>query len=112
MNKDYDVNDLLDLIGDTDSITSPEPILNELDRFLFEIHIKKGVDRIPNYVIFYLYKEKFGGEMSKIGFFRKFNKLFEAKRTGKQRVYMLDKSSIELTEEDEIRLEMIKNETK
>ena len=83
-NEDYTLQDLLNLIEVTDSTQSPEPLLelSEIDQFIKEFKIYSGVDRIPNHVLYFTYKEKFGGEMSKVGFFRAFKKLgYHQKRT-------------------------------
>ena len=107
-NSDYTLDDLLKLIEGTDSTQSPElPLeLSEMDHFIREFKIHSGVDRIPNHVLYYTYKKRFGGEMSKIGFFRAFKKLgYHQKRTGKQRVYMLDADSFDLSREGLIEAE-------
>ena len=103
---DYRVEDLLSIIGDG-SKSEPKP-LSEMEQFIKEYKVISGEDRIPNYVIWYLYKGKFGGEKSKIGFFREFKKQFEQKRTGQQRVYMLSLESLGLTREDYIEAEFFK----
>ena len=71
-------------------------------RFIKDKNIVKGLDRVPNYVIYYTYKKVYGGKMgeekwSKHHFFRLFNKGFEQARTGKQRYYKLDGKSFDLT---------------
>ncbi len=93
-----EVAELLKIIGE-DSKESKPIFDSKLGEFISKFNIEKGVDRIPNYVIFYTYKEKFGGELSKVCFFREFKKLFTQKRTGKQRVYLLDKNCFDLSRE-------------
>ena len=74
------------------------------ERFIQKSCIVKGLTRVPNYVIYYHYKKKYKTKQSeelwsKHHFFRLFNPHFEQKRTGKQRVYMLDGNSFDLTRE-------------
>lgn len=101
-NEDYSLQDLLSIIGEKDSTQSPEPLLeeSEVEEFIREFKIHSGIDRIPTHIIYYTYRERFNGEMSKIAFFRAFKKLgFIQKRTGKQRVYLLDESSFDMSRE-------------
>lgn len=85
MNKNHSVNDLLKLIGKDSS--ESEPFDSKLGKFINQFNLEKGVDKVKTSVIWYTYKEVFKGEMSKIGFFREFNKYFDQVRTGKQRFY-------------------------
>ena len=75
--------------------------LNSCEKFIKKNGITKGLERVPNYVIFYTYMTNFKDKSkeSKHQFFRLFNPHFEQKRTGKQRVYMLDGKSFDLTRE-------------
>lgn len=71
-------------------------------RFIDNKNIVKGLDRVPNYVIYYTYKKVYQGKMgeekwSKHHFFRLFNKGFTQVRTGKQRYYKLDGKSFDLS---------------
>ena len=98
----HTVNDLLKILGKDSS--ESEPIsTSKIDGFIKQFNLEKGLDRIPTYIIFYTYKEVFKGELSKVEFFRQFSKLFEKKRTGKQRVYLLSSSSFDMTREGIIR---------
>lgn len=100
--KDYTLQELIDLIGE-DSEKSPNLHQdNKLQDFYDKLNIRAGVDRIPNYIIYYTYKVGYKGELSKIEFFRQFKKDFIQVRTGKQRSYMLDGESFNLTEEGKI----------
>lgn len=72
--------------------------------FLTDSEIKVGIDRIPNYVIYYTYRILWRkvdphALTSKIKFFRTFNKQFTQVRTGKQRSYLLDAGAFDLTRE-------------
>lgn len=110
MTKEYDINELLDLLEKTDS---KEESFSPLQKFVEDMNIKKGVDRIKNSMIYYTYVE-YGGDLSKIEFFRQFNKLFgDCKfRTGKQRGYKLDASSFDMSREGLIKLEYFEKRSK
>jgi len=75
---------------------------SKLSTFYSEKKIRSGVDRIATFMVYYLYKEVWGGDMSKIGFFRVFNKDFIQVRTGKQRYYLLDGDSFDLSREGKL----------
>ena len=99
---DYTLQELLLIVEEGDSEKSPSFIAEEsspISRFIKEFNIRSGLDRIPLYVIYYAYREKFMGDLSKIEFFRQFKKVFTQRRTGKQRVYLLDKSSFDMSRE-------------
>jgi len=73
---------------------------DSFERFIEDIGVKKGLDRIPNYVVFYTYKKVYKkalGEKrySKIHFFRRMSQFFDTARVGKQRYYLLDKDSFD-----------------
>lgn len=98
---DYSLEELLNAIG-----KAPEEkqelshFGTKIDDFLFEYNIKKGFDRVPNYVLYFYYKERFRGELSKIEFFRQLNKIgLETARTGKQRYYLIDSSDLDISKE-------------
>jgi len=96
---DYSLEELLDAIGKTPEKESFS-YGTKIDDFLIEYKIKKGVDRVPTTVLYFYYKEKFRGELSRIEFFRQLNKLeLDTARTGKQRYYLIDASKIDITKE-------------
>jgi len=71
-----------------------------VQKFINQMHIKPGIELIPNYMIFYYYRVKWEGmqpphKTNKIVFFREFNKMFKQKRTGKQRYYLLDSDTFD-----------------
>jgi hypothetical protein len=101
------VEDLLKLLEEPDEspVSSHSVDETKIGDFIGSYFITAGVDRVPTYVIYYTYKVKYGGELSKIEFFRQFKKKFEQKRTGKQRVYMLDGRSFDLSREGLIEAE-------
>lgn len=101
---DYDLDELLRIIGESPPEKEALPVEKEeegsgLSDFLKRLNITKGVDRIPNYVIYYTYSIIYGGEKPSVDFFRCFNKEgFERVRTGKQRGYRLNKQSFDLSD--------------
>jgi hypothetical protein len=104
-----EVAELLKIIGE-DSKESKPIFDSKLGEFISKFNIEKGLDRIPNYVLWYTYKAVFKGTMSKIAFFRAFKPDFEQRRTGKQRVYMLNKDSFDLSHEGVTRAEFFNKE--
>ena len=77
---------------------------NSVNRFISDLEIKTGLERIPTFVIYYTYKKIWFNKVkdkkvNKIVFFRAFNKLFTQYRTNKQRYYLLDGDSFDLTRE-------------
>jgi hypothetical protein len=65
------------------------------ERFISKMNVRQGLEKVPNYVIYYTYRKKYKASLgeeriSKIHFFRLFNKLFNQTRVGKQRYYLLD----------------------
>lgn len=84
-----------------------KPTKESTKRFIENMHIRRGLDRVPNYVIFFTYMKKYKAEAgeekwSKVHFFRVFNRYFDQARVGKQRYYVLDGSSFDLTREGRI----------
>lgn len=71
--------------------------------FIKHFNIRAGIDRIPSYIVFFFYRERAPGaknhKLKRITFFKEFGKLFPRTRVGKQRYYLLDKSSFDLTKE-------------
>lgn len=83
--------------------------LASVKRFVKDNDIETGLDKIPTYVVFYTYmkcwsdsihKEK---KVNKIVFFRAFNTMFTSTRTGKQRYYLLNKDSFDLSREGNLK---------
>ena len=112
---DYSLKDLLLLLDEEDSEKGPQVSsapLGIIEQFCADMKIFAGVDRIKNFVIYYTYKEVYGGELSKIEFFRKFNKIFTQVRTGKQRCYLLDADSFDMSREGLIKAEFFEKEQK
>lgn len=112
-NEEYDLHDLLELIEETDSEKSPDlRPKKELQDFYDKYKVRDGLDRIPNYVIYYTYKIKYKGYMSKIEFFRQFKKDFNQVRTGKQRCYLLDAESFDMSREGKLEASFFNKDNK
>jgi hypothetical protein len=91
-----------------DAKASSPSSLDSFERFLDQLKVTRGVDRIPNYVIYYTYKKVYKkslGEkrLSKRAFFMRMTAMFDTARVGKQRYYILDKSSFDMTKEGKIK---------
>lgn len=99
--EDYSLEELLKAIGKAPE--QQQELSNfgtKIDEFLSQYKIKKGIDRVPTSVLYFYYKEKFRGELSRIEFFRQLNKLgIEKARTGRQRYYLLDASNLDISKE-------------
>jgi hypothetical protein len=115
-----DLDELLKILEEKlqeEGIEKPKPKKDSVDRFVEKCSIRHGLDRVPNYVIYYTYKKvykKAEGEKrwSKVHFFRLFNKIFDQARVGKQRYYLLDGGSFDLTREGRIEAEAYDKEYK
>jgi hypothetical protein len=115
-----DIDELLKLLDEKiDKLeadkTASKPINESTERFIKTCNIKNGVDRISNDIIYYTYQKKYVASMgeekwSKVHFFRLFNKHFNQVRTGKQRYYLLDGDSFDLTREGRIEAESYNKE--
>jgi len=82
--------------------------LYHVDRFVKDLDVKCGLDRIPNYIIFYTYKKVWEGvqdnkKARKIKFFRSMNKRFTRVRDGKTRYYLLNADAFDLTREGKLK---------
>lgn len=104
---DLSLEDLLSIVNEAEVKQKREVKsrdLNSVDRFIKDLDIKTGLDKVPTYVIYYAYRQnwydKFKDKKSnKIVFFRAFNKKFTQYRTNKQRYYLLDSSSFDTSRE-------------
>lgn len=99
------VEDLLKLLEEPDESPVSSNSESKIKDFINEFKITSGVDRVDNSMIYYTYKKVYGGELSKIEFFRQFKKEFTQVRTGKKRSYMLDKRSFDFSREGLIEAE-------
>lgn len=71
---------------------------SNLPKFIREFNITTGDIKVPNYLIYYVYRISWrpqGKKMSKIEFMRRLSKVFDQKRTGKVRYYMLNHNPFE-----------------
>lgn len=77
---------------------------NSVNRFISDLDIKTGLERIPTFVIYYTYKKIWYNKVkdkkvNKIVFFRAFNKLFTQYRSNRQRYYLLDPAPFDMSRE-------------
>jgi hypothetical protein len=88
------------VIEETPAIQKPVDTNDTVVKFIREFNLVRGEMKVPNYILYYLYKVKYKVYSKKVGlteFFRQFKKYFDMKRSGDQRFYML--GEIELTEQ-------------
>jgi hypothetical protein len=104
---DLSLEDLLSIVNEAELKKSREvknKDLNSVDRFVNDLDIKTGLDKVPTHVIYYHYRRKWvdknkDRKCNKIVFFRSFNKKFTQHRNNKQRYYLLNKDSFDLSRE-------------
>lgn len=96
------IDELLDLLDDSDSYESLVSKEKSVNKFIRENGIISGQIKVPTYVIYYHYKRKWklqAKKLSKIAFFREFNKLFDQVRTKNTRYYLLNDGIFNLDKE-------------
>jgi hypothetical protein len=108
--KDLSLEELLDLAekgieGELDHTNLSDN--SSVSRYIRDRKIQAGEDLVPTYVIYQDYCKNWAPwsktKVSKIDFFRKFNKNFTQHRKTKQRYYLLDGELFDLTEENKER---------
>jgi len=100
-----DLDELIKLLEEeAENRTKVETVtkLDSCDKFIKKLNITRGLDRVPNYVIYYTYQQKYKAGLgetkwSRNHFFQLFNKHFDQARTGRLRTYLLDGKSFDLT---------------
>lgn len=99
------IQELLDLVNSRPARKRKEKEDNRhvLD-FISDLEIESGTQAVPNYIIFYVYRNLWRPEeghkkAKKITFFQTFGKKFPDYRHGKQRFYMLKEGIFTVTEE-------------
>ena len=120
MSNNDELKELLQLLESSKKRTLEEPKGSEfysVRKFIKELNIKAGTKRIHNYIVYYYYREKFPQvdrkvKLKKIRFFQLFSKYFEKARVGKQRYYLLDPSSFDLTREGKLEAKQYDQEYK
>lgn len=103
MQTEPSLDKLLELLNQgSEQEETPVSVKPSVDDFIKDYGIESGEKLYPNYIIFYLYKQKWEGrerhgKEKKIPFFRNFSKRFESFRKKRQRYYKLN-NFIEITE--------------
>jgi len=104
------LDELLEIIAKAEAERTVENVKpkkgqTQVDRFVSDLKVQHGLDRVPTHVIFYTYRnyKEDKNAMNKIVFFRLFNKMFKQVRSGIQRYYLLDGSSFDLTREGKLK---------
>ena len=99
MSSDYDINELLDLLENRDTLKTSKgkkaPKNKNVLDFIEHYGIEKGDVLVPNYMIYYVYRRDWNGrnqtnKLNKRAFFQTFGSLFESKRKTRFRGYMLN----------------------
>ncbi len=100
--KELSTEELLNTVG---QVTEVSPTFHgehrNLIEFIQEYKIIDGEIKVPNYVIYHEYHKIWrpqGTKLSKIDFFRKFNKHFRSKRTTLKRCYLLKSGTFDISE--------------
>jgi hypothetical protein len=98
------IEELLKLVQNRESTERKAPTQNKSTMdFIEELGIEAGTDVVPNYLIFYIYrqiwKENGNGKAKKITFFQTFGRHLPAYRHGKQRFYMVKEGIFDVNEE-------------
>jgi len=107
------LKELLDLLDKSQEEAKSSPAQKKkatkewtVTKFVREFNITAGPKRIHNYIIFYYYRTKYSVDprnlLGKIGFFKILSKMFPRARVGKQRYYLLDPSSFDLSREGKL----------
>ena len=105
------LDELLEIIAKAEAERTVEDVKPkkgqyQVDKFISDLRLQHGLDRIPTYVIIHKYRtyiENNKNVLNKIVFFRLFNKMFKQVRSGIQRYYLMDGSSFDLTREGKLR---------
>ena len=96
-------NELLEIVNqDGRSISTLHDDKSNVKDYIKEREVRDGITLVPNFYLYYHYHKVWnptGKKLSKIGFLRKMNVVFEQKRTKKVRYYLLDQESFDLSEE-------------
>lgn len=77
---------------------------DSIEEFTSKYQITQGIDRVPTFVLYYLYENYTSTFLkdSKIEFFRKLAKVFQSKRNGNQRFYLIDLSQFKIEDYKEL----------
>lgn len=96
-----ELEELLSRIKKNKEASSVPSHTNSIEEFIELYNIEQGVDRIPNFVLYYMYENYTSSYLkhSRIEFFRQFSKLFKSKRNGNQRFYLVNMETIKFKED-------------
>ena len=105
--KDLSLKELMELAdkgidGKLDIQDKKEIDKSSIGRYVKEQVLMEGVDLVPTFVIYHDYCRNWrsaGVKVSKIEFFRKFNKYFTQRRKTAQRYYLMNGEQFDLTKE-------------
>lgn len=98
------IEELLKLVQNRESSARKVPSENKSTlQFIEELGVEAGTHAVPNYLIFYVYRqiwqENANGKAKKITFFQTFGKHLPDYRHGNQRFYMIKEGIFDVNEE-------------
>lgn len=103
MSDKHSIDELLARVADSSKKKLRVENNSNVLRFIEESKLETGTLAVPNFVIFWHYRNIWKGDRhykaNKTVFFRTFGKKFPAYRNGKQRYYLLKEGVIELNDE-------------
>ncbi len=95
-----DVNELLKIVGNTNEVPAAKKSRDPgVFRFVTDHKIVAGTDKVPQPIIYELYKGATLEPTSYSKFFKEFKKYFPQKRSNSVRFYELDKTPFNLPED-------------
>lgn len=100
--KEFSIEELEQAIESDKSEVPAIDVSDKLIKFIQEVKIEHGRVPVANFLIYHHYCKKWspqGNKLSYIEFFRQFNKVFDQRRTGSTRYYMLNKGIFSIDKE-------------
>jgi hypothetical protein len=97
MTKEFTLEELLEAAQEGEEIAATKKRVEihfQIKSFIKAFDLTEGKERIPTFVLYYLFRRLFRPELNPVKlkrnhFFIEISKLFTPKRTGKQRYYLL-----------------------
>src|SRR5690606_5047642 len=99
------LDDLLSRIKKNKELVKEDFKGDTVREFISDFTVSKGVDKVPTYVLYYLYDTQFKTDGLKIkttAFFRELSKYLDSKRSNSQRYYLIDKEKLNISRKSEL----------
>ncbi len=90
-----DISELLKIIREEKKINNRNYIDERCDKFILNEKLSDGIYKSSStaiYTAYILWENRYNEKSTKQRFFRRFGKMFKARRTGKVRYYLLNKN--------------------